>query len=119
MGGEADDGHSLHAGAPQRLARSGAAKLGVIEQANMPGTVEEQPNWRRKLPLTLEEMERDQRFLSTTETLARVLTAPPDDSVLPRSTPPEVRARRIAFSSTQTSGSPMRRRWCPISRGSA
>ena len=36
--------------------------LGVLEQANMPGTVEEQPNWRRKLPLTLEEMERDPRF---------------------------------------------------------
>ena len=50
--------------------------LGVIEQANMPGTVEEQPNWRRKLPLTLEEMEHDERFLSTTETLARIRPLP-------------------------------------------
>jgi (1->4)-alpha-D-glucan 1-alpha-D-glucosylmutase len=50
--------------------------LGVIEQANMPGTVEEHPNWRRKLPLTLEEIERDPRFISTTETLARIRPAP-------------------------------------------
>jgi (1->4)-alpha-D-glucan 1-alpha-D-glucosylmutase len=50
--------------------------LGVIEQANMPGTVEEQPNWRRKLPLSLEDMERDPRFTATTETLARIRPAP-------------------------------------------
>jgi (1->4)-alpha-D-glucan 1-alpha-D-glucosylmutase len=49
--------------------------LGVIEQANMPGTVEEQPNWRRKLPLTIEEMERDERFVQTAETLSRVRPA--------------------------------------------
>jgi len=30
--------------------------FGVREQANMPGTFQEQPNWRRKLPLALEEM---------------------------------------------------------------
>ena len=50
--------------------------LGVREQANMPGTVEEQPNWRRKLPLTLEETEHDPRFEATTEALARVRPAP-------------------------------------------
>jgi (1->4)-alpha-D-glucan 1-alpha-D-glucosylmutase len=50
--------------------------LGVIEQANMPGTVEEQPNWRRKLPLTLEEMDRDARFHATTEALAGIRPAP-------------------------------------------
>lgn len=30
--------------------------LGLEEQANLPGTVDEHPNWRRKLPLTLEEI---------------------------------------------------------------
>jgi (1->4)-alpha-D-glucan 1-alpha-D-glucosylmutase len=44
--------------------------LGVKEQANLPGTVEEQPNWRRRLPLTLEEIERDERFIATARTLA-------------------------------------------------
>ena len=49
--------------------------LGVREQANLPGTVEEQPNWRRRLPLTLEAIERDQRFIRTAETLARARPA--------------------------------------------
>ncbi|MDB5867614.1 MAG: hypothetical protein JWO70_5420, partial [Betaproteobacteria bacterium] len=48
----------------------------VREQANMPGTVNEHPNWRRKLPLTLEEIERDERFLAMTETLACLRPAP-------------------------------------------
>ncbi len=30
--------------------------LGVREQANLPGTVDEHPNWRRKLPLAIEEL---------------------------------------------------------------
>jgi 4-alpha-glucanotransferase len=30
--------------------------LGELEQANLPGTVDEHPNWRRKLPLSLEEL---------------------------------------------------------------
>jgi 4-alpha-glucanotransferase len=31
--------------------------LGVAEQPNIPGTVDEHPNWRRKLPVALAEME--------------------------------------------------------------
>ncbi len=50
--------------------------VGMRDQANMPGTVEEQPNWRRKLPLTLEEMDRDPRFVALAETLARLRPAP-------------------------------------------
>jgi (1->4)-alpha-D-glucan 1-alpha-D-glucosylmutase len=49
--------------------------LGVREQANLPGTVEEQPNWRRRLPLALEELECDERFLRTAEALARLRPA--------------------------------------------
>jgi 4-alpha-glucanotransferase len=30
--------------------------LGVAEQPNIPGTVDEHPNWRRKLPVGLAEM---------------------------------------------------------------
>jgi 4-alpha-glucanotransferase len=30
--------------------------LGVIDQPNIPGTVDEHPNWRRRLPLSLDEM---------------------------------------------------------------
>ena len=49
--------------------------LGVREQANLPGTVEEQPNWRRKLPLTLEEIEHDERFARLAETLSQIRPA--------------------------------------------
>lgn len=31
--------------------------LGVADQINIPGTVEQHPNWRRKLPVALEDME--------------------------------------------------------------
>jgi len=32
--------------------------LGVVEQINIPGTVDQHPNWRRKLPVALEELDR-------------------------------------------------------------
>ena len=46
--------------------------LGVREQANLPGTVEEQPNWRRKLPLTLGEIEHDERFIRLADSLSQI-----------------------------------------------
>ena len=33
--------------------------LGVVEQCNVPGTVDEHPNWRRKLPVTIDELADD------------------------------------------------------------
>ena len=30
--------------------------LGVIDQPNIPGTVDEHPNWRRRLPLDIDEI---------------------------------------------------------------
>ena len=30
--------------------------LGVVEQPNIPGTIDEHPNWRRRLPVAIEEM---------------------------------------------------------------
>ncbi|HKY01949.1 MAG TPA: 4-alpha-glucanotransferase [Burkholderiales bacterium] len=44
--------------------------LSIKEQANLPGTTSEQPNWRRKLPFTLEQVADDERFIALTERLA-------------------------------------------------
>jgi (1->4)-alpha-D-glucan 1-alpha-D-glucosylmutase len=44
--------------------------LGVAGQANLPGTIAEHPNWRRKLPLALEDWERDTRFRRLSQRLA-------------------------------------------------
>jgi len=43
--------------------------LGCVEQANLPGTVSEYPNWRRKLPLPLEDWAEDERLRQLTEVL--------------------------------------------------
>jgi (1->4)-alpha-D-glucan 1-alpha-D-glucosylmutase len=46
--------------------------LGQIDQVNLPGTTESQyPNWRRKLPLNIEEWRGDPRAQGLTETLRR------------------------------------------------
>src|SRR3989440_875135 len=44
--------------------------LEVLEQANLPGTVDQHPNWRRKLPLALEAWPSDPRVAATTEGMA-------------------------------------------------
>jgi 4-alpha-glucanotransferase len=44
--------------------------LGMTEQVNIPGTVDEHPNWRRRLPLGLEDWEADRRFRRAAELLA-------------------------------------------------
>ena len=36
--------------------------LGVAEQVNVPGTIDEHPNWRRKLPVKLEDWEKQPLF---------------------------------------------------------
>ena len=36
--------------------------LGLVDQPNMPGTIDEHPNWRRKLPLDLDVLAEDQRL---------------------------------------------------------
>jgi (1->4)-alpha-D-glucan 1-alpha-D-glucosylmutase len=42
----------------------------LLEQANLPGTVDQHPNWRRKLPLALERWRADPRVASLQETMA-------------------------------------------------
>ncbi len=46
--------------------------LGVRDQANLPATVDTYPNWRRKLPLTLERFTSDERFVELGRTLRRL-----------------------------------------------
>ncbi|MBI4687820.1 MAG: 4-alpha-glucanotransferase [Nitrospirae bacterium] len=43
--------------------------LGAINQQNMPGTVDEHPNWRQKTQIAIEEMITDKRFIDLSETL--------------------------------------------------
>ena len=36
--------------------------LGLADQPNIPGTMDEHPNWRRRLPVVLEDLENDERL---------------------------------------------------------
>ena len=45
--------------------------LGVTAQVNIPGTVEQHPNWRRKLPVLLEDWEKEPAFLEIAEVFRR------------------------------------------------
>jgi 4-alpha-glucanotransferase len=38
--------------------------LGQLDQPNLPGTVQEHPNWQRKLPLNLSDLLADPRLLA-------------------------------------------------------
>lgn len=63
--------HAFVAAAPSRVMMMQIEDaIGVIEQANMPGTTEEHPNWKRKLPETLEMIAASERV----RRLAAVLT---------------------------------------------
>ncbi|HQF30602.1 MAG TPA: 4-alpha-glucanotransferase [Hyphomicrobiales bacterium] len=67
---ERDDREELSLALHRRLASSPAAAvaagiedaLGLVEQPNLPGTVDEHPNWRRRLPVSLEEIADVDRF---------------------------------------------------------
>lgn len=57
---------------PSKLAMVGLDDvLGVLDQANIPGTVAEHPNWRRKLPTNLEELARDETLAAVADAFAR------------------------------------------------
>ncbi len=63
--------------------------LGMVEQANLPGTLDDQhPNWRRRLTLDLEDWRSDERFLQFGEVLRRergsAITPHPEVPVAPR-----------------------------------
>lgn len=50
--------------------------LGVPDQANLPGTVDEHPNWRRKLPLGLEAMAHNPRVSALCARIASIRPSP-------------------------------------------
>jgi len=52
--------HRLLAGAPCALVALGLDDaLGVVEQPNLPGTIDQHPNWRRRLPVAVEALATD------------------------------------------------------------
>ena len=44
--------------------------LGVRDQINIPGTVDQHPNWRRKLPIALEDLESHDGFARVAKAFA-------------------------------------------------
>jgi (1->4)-alpha-D-glucan 1-alpha-D-glucosylmutase len=54
--------------------------LGLLEQANLPGTLDEHPNWRRRMPVTLDEIARDRRLDALGAALARERPNPAERS---------------------------------------
>lgn len=45
--------------------------LGVVDQINMPGTTDEQPNWRRKMPVDVSAISKHEAILNLTRALSR------------------------------------------------
>jgi 4-alpha-glucanotransferase len=43
--------------------------IGLLDQPNVPGTVDEHPNWRRRLPVALEDLAHDQRLVELAEVM--------------------------------------------------
>ena len=46
--------------------------LGVLEQINLPGTVDEHPNWRRKLPMPWQDIVASRRWHDFAAMLSRL-----------------------------------------------
>ncbi|WP_348640559.1 4-alpha-glucanotransferase [Chelativorans sp. Marseille-P2723] len=64
--------HRLVAKTPSRLAAAQMEDLlGVAGQANIPGTVDQHPNWQRKLPVPIEELEASQMFGAVIEAIVQ------------------------------------------------
>ncbi|HSN42194.1 MAG TPA: malto-oligosyltrehalose synthase [Burkholderiales bacterium] len=61
--------------------------LGQVEQINVPGSTDQYPNWKRKLPLNIEEWPADPRFMA----LADALRAERGSAVQPRAQPAAAR----------------------------
>lgn len=56
--------------------------LGLAEQPNLPGSIDEHPNWRQRLPLPVDTLYADPAFAARVESVIRAraaVTAPPND----------------------------------------
>lgn len=57
---------------PSRMVSIGIEDvLGLRDQVNVPGTSSQHPNWRRRLPVNVEDLEGDQRLVALASALAR------------------------------------------------
>ena len=54
--------------------------LALEDQVNVPGTVTEHPNWRRRWPVLLEELPSDQRLRDIAATLSRAGRGSPPEA---------------------------------------
>jgi len=80
--------HAALAEAPSMLLTAGLDDaLGVQERPNMPGTVDQWPNWRLALPLTLEEIQADPRPRAVAAALDREPNGAPGRDPLPDQDP--------------------------------
>jgi len=69
--------HAFVAAAPSRVMMVQLEDvIGATEQANLPGTTEEHPNWKRKLSETLEQLGGSERLRGLATTLARIRPHP-------------------------------------------
>ncbi|MDQ3761795.1 MAG: 4-alpha-glucanotransferase [Actinomycetota bacterium] len=70
--------HALLARTPCRLLLASPYDvIGEIRQPNLPGTVNEYPNWRLPLPMTLEQLQRDPRVGRVVAALRSAGSTPP------------------------------------------
>ena len=44
--------------------------LGIVDQPNVPGTVHQHPNWRRRLPVSLEDMKGGKELAAVAKVMA-------------------------------------------------
>lgn len=69
--------HAFVAAAPSRIMMVQIEDaIGVTEQANMPGTTEEHPNWKRKLPEMLEKLATSERVRNLAAVLSKIRPSP-------------------------------------------
>jgi len=79
--------HAFIARTPSKLAMVQPEDLfELAEQANLPGTVDQHPNWRRKLPLALERWRADPRVAALGEAMAERSVAKGAPLVVPVAT---------------------------------
>ena len=79
--------HAFIARTPAKLAMLQPEDvLEMLEQANLPGTVDEHPNWRRKLPLALERWNAEPRVAALAEAMAERSVAKGAPLVVPVAT---------------------------------
>ena len=87
--------HAYAAAAPARvMVLQLEDALGAAEQANLPGTVDEHPNWRRKLPTGLDALADEPRVVSLARRLSEIRPHPERHAVAP---PPEAKVPRATY----------------------